>query len=911
MKGGKGFGKVAAWASHHAWLVIGVAVVVAVVSAVSALQLETDGGTDTLVDRDSASFRATENMRAVFGDDPVIVLVKGDLTKILESADLVRLLALEGCLSGNVPRGGNALPGACAELAKLKPAQLVSGPASFLNTAVIGLNDQLQGRYKQAVRLAKAASRAAAGRAAAKGLSVAQQSVAAQQTSDAIFANFQQQLVALASQYGLTKIPTLADSQFTSAVVFDPNAPKVGTPKAKLSYLFPGPDAAQIVIRLRPDLTNAERRRAISLIKGAVADTTPQQACAPKGKDPQPCFVLKNGSYVVSGAPVVIDGLTSTLKVALLVLFAAAVVLMGLTLTIAFRSHSRQLPLGVALIAASISFGILKLAGGTLTMGSIAVLPVLIGLSVDYAIQLQARFDEAVANGLAGADAARDAALRAGPTIGTACLATAVGFLALQLSPTPMVRSFGLLLIVGIGIAFVLALTVGLAALTLRRERSGDQAPEAGARASGLGSRLTAWRDFAADLVGRAGRGAIAVAIAGPGRVLSIALVLAVCGWAAGSGMKTVSDIRELVSPNLAEVRDLNDLQDSTGVAGELDVTVRSSELASPAVLEWMRDFKARVLTDAGYSRQNPNCPDAELCPGPSLTDFLPAGGGKVTGKQVATLLATLPSSSLEGVAQTDPATGRIGEMANIAFAVRLGPLDQQQDLINQIRSEVGTPGTRGGPPEGTTVEVAGLQAIVAESATDLAHSRYWLTLAGLLAVALILICIYRSISRAFVPLIPIVFGTGWASLMLAAMHVSLNPMSTAFGVLVIAIATEFSVILASRFREERLGGRELRDALTVAYSSTGAAVFVSGLTVIVGFAALMASDITMLRDFGLATVVDLSVALLGVLTVLPAALVWIERRRDRDPSSAPAGAPADDAGTATSVISAAGPESP
>ena len=57
---------------------------------------------------------------------------------------------------------------------------------------------------------------------------------------------------------------------------------------------------------------------------------------------------------------------------------------------------------------------------------------------------------------------------RGGPTIATACLATMAGFLALLLSPTPMVRSFGLLLVVGVAIAFGLALTAGFAALSLR-----------------------------------------------------------------------------------------------------------------------------------------------------------------------------------------------------------------------------------------------------------------------------------------------------------------------------------------------------------------------------------------------------------------------------------------------------------
>ena len=52
-----------------------------------------------------------------------------------------------------------------------------------------------------------------------------------------------------------------------------------------------------------------------------------------------------------------------------------------------------------------------------------------------------------------------------------------------------------------------------------------------------------------------------------------------------------------------------------------------------------------------------------------------------------------------------------------------------------------------------------------------------------------------------------------------------------------------------------------------------------SGVTALAGFAVLIASDVAMLRDFGLVTVIDLAVSLLGVLAVLPAVLVVAERR--------------------------------
>ena len=72
---------------------------------------------------------------------------------------------------------------------------------------------------------------------------------------------------------------------------------------------------------------------------------------------------------------------------------------MAATLALVFNARLRLLPLALALAAAAMTFGALSIAGGDLTMASIAALPVLIGLAVDYAIQFQARYNEAAARG--------------------------------------------------------------------------------------------------------------------------------------------------------------------------------------------------------------------------------------------------------------------------------------------------------------------------------------------------------------------------------------------------------------------------------------------------------------------------------------------------------------------------------
>ena len=78
----------------------------------------------------------------------------------------------------------------------------------------------------------------------------------------------------------------------------------------------------------------------------------------------------------------------------------------------------------------------------------------------------------------------------------------------------------------------------------------------------------------------------------------------------------------------------------------------------------------------------------------------------------------------------------------------------------------------------------------------------------------LVLFAARRSAREAAVPLIPIALATGWSGLVLFILgllpgpfEVDLNPMSVTLGALVIAISTEFSVLLSSRYRQERDAG--------------------------------------------------------------------------------------------------------
>jgi predicted RND superfamily exporter protein len=884
---GRGFfERVAGVAVRWPWLLIAPIVALTGAGIFAATQLDTNAGTDTLVSKGSSEFKATQAFHEKFGDEPVIVLAKEDLRKLVLTKDLEPLFELEECFAGGTQlaaslphRKKEPLPPVCDQIAKLHPSQSVFGPGTFLYLSVAGIQQALQGQIGGASQAARAAGQQAAQAAAKKGASTAQQQQASNAAAQQVLSQFQSQLVQVALRYGITSIPRLDDPNFVSRVVFDQSKP-AGTPKERFGYLFPNKNAAQIIVRLRPDMTDAERHEAIGLFRQAVSD---------------PRFKLTDGSYVVTGAPVVVDAGARELRSQTLLLLGVAGLVMALTLLLILPRPLRLLPLGVAVAAGAMTMGLVSLFGGSLTVGAIAMLPVLVGLAVDYAIQFQARFNEARAEGAAPGRAVAIAAAGGGPVIGAACVATIAGFAAFALSPSPLVRSFGLLLVVGVALAFLVALTGGLAALGLSARRGpGTEPPEqpgGSERFRGVAARLHA-----------IGVAAIAMALARPRRVLAAGLLLAVCGWVASAGTGVETDIRDLAPPHLAALQDLNELEKETGISGDVNVTIKAQDPTSPDVISWAEGFQQRVLARHGFSGSNPSCADAQICPALSLTDFFGGAstspsGGATAGQSVGdvhALVQALPCFISQIVishrGECNPSAGPtpIGDTADIAFGIRVQPLSDQQKLIDDIRAQINPPGGPS-PPAGTTVELAGLPVLAAEANTDLSNSRWWLPLVGLLAVGIVLSLIYRSVRRAVVPLIPVLMATGWSGLVVAALGISLNPMSATLGALVIAIATEFSVILSARYATERTAGQSVGEALRRTYLRTGAAVLASGITAIAGFAVLAIAGLPLLddiglisvapvlRDFGLVTVADLLVALAGVMLVLPAAVVWAE----------------------------------
>ncbi|MBI4896945.1 MAG: MMPL family transporter [Actinobacteria bacterium] len=815
----------------------------ALIAAFAALQLQPDTGVESITGNDSKTYAATQQWAERFGGDPIVILVRGDLAAMVLGPDLGRMLGLEGCISGKIPNSARTrpdVPQICKRFGDFKPAVAVYGPGTFVSTAARTVTQGIKRMLARAEAEGERAAAAAAEIARREGKPPLTQQQVAEAARELAKFRAARDALQMGQEYGLSvgSLPSVDNPAFVAQLVFDPSRGSK-TPKSRFQYIFPNTRSAVIQIRLRPDLTPGQRAEAVDLVKRAVA---------------QDRYQLDHGNFTVTGAPVVMTGAQDAIETAVVTLLIGALIVMALVLFFVFPAEMRLLPLVLALMAAAFTYGLLALTGSNIGVGAVAVLPVLIGLAVDYAIQFHARADRAMANGAEPAAAVRHAAGSGGPPVLTAAFATVAALVAMGLSPVPLVRGFGLLLVAGVCIAVVVVMTSGFAVLGwaggATRGRPRREPAE----------RVAGWIRL---------RRAFGAVIARPGRVLAVACVLAAFGWGAALFSPVGTEVRQLVPDGSSAGKDLAALQKATGTAGEVDVFVKSADVTDPEVIGWMRSYQSDVLARAGYKGKHPTCEKSDLCPAASLASLF-ENQQQLSTSGIRKLLRSVGDFS-KGLVSKDRRT------ATMAFGVRLNSLSDQKRVIDMMREQLH-------PPKGTTAEIVGLTALAADAGGALSNPLRRALIAGvaLLLFLLIVIAVTRSARRAAPPALTVALAAGVSSLLLFVARVDLNPMSAALAVFVIAIAGEFTLLiymqyLSERRRDDSLG---VEAAFRRAYRAIGPAVFASGVTAISGFAVLALADIRMLRGFALVAVVDLAVALVGAVLLLPAATLWFERDR-------------------------------
>jgi RND superfamily putative drug exporter len=152
-----------------------------------------------------------------------------------------------------------------------------------------------------------------------------------------------------------------------------------------------------------------------------------------------------------------------------------------------------------------------------------------------------------------------------------------------------------------------------------------------------------------------------------------------------------------------------------------------------------------------------------------------------------------------------------------------------------------------------------------------------------LIVVAIILIIVYRSPILWILPLFTAAIALGFATMIVYYLAkenvIDLNGQTQGIlDVLVLGAATDYALLLISRYREELHRHKSHFDAMRVALRGVVEPILASGSTVIAGLMVLLLSDLSSNRGLGPVGSIGIASAMFAALTLLPSLLVLFGR---------------------------------
>jgi uncharacterized membrane protein YdfJ with MMPL/SSD domain len=159
---------------------------------------------------------------------------------------------------------------------------------------------------------------------------------------------------------------------------------------------------------------------------------------------------------------------------------------------------------------------------------------------------------------------------------------------------------------------------------------------------------------------------------------------------------------------------------------------------------------------------------------------------------------------------------------------------------------------------------------------------------AGMLSIPITLIILIITFGTLVAAGLPLLIGltSVMAALGMVSITSYLVPADSNLPAVVLliglAVGVDYSLFYLRREREERAGGRSERASLEAAAATSGRAVLISGVTVIVAMAGMFISGDPSFISFATGTILVVAIAVFASLTILPAMLSWLGDRVEK-----------------------------
>ncbi|MGA4719869.1 efflux RND transporter permease subunit [Fictibacillus nanhaiensis] len=761
-------------------------------------KVQVDLGQGTMISHKDPIYKATEEYHDEFGSDTLFILLSGKQGDLLSTVNLSAINKLQ------------------SELVQKKEIQ---SAFSYYNMIENGTDQATKIQMKMKKQLQETVEKAVQ-EAAARGATPAQQQDAAQKAQMSFMKKVNEQSGANLTSLRAAGAPSLQNEKFVKLLVLDKNR---NVNEMFKTFMPQNGKHALIIMKVKGGIPYNE----LSDLTEEVSNMTKQAG-------------FSNLHTKISGTPKIYGAIYNSMMKDMSIMLGLSLVLMAAILFIVFPVKWRLLALPVVLMSLFWTIGIMGYIGVPMSMVTMAILPILIGLGTDFAIQFHNRYDEELKTGKPVKEAILQSIKKMGPAVGIAVFAMTLGFITLLISKVPMIQHFGIMLSVGVIVSYTVSLMLMYSVFMLRDRQVTPKTISTPSRMEGFMERVAT------------------LTVKKPLLLLAVGVLLSAGGFYIDHSLKIETNIENLMPQEAPELKELNEVRRIIGSTNEISFILKSEDVTDPNVVKWI----------AAYEEQQRKAhPEIETAT--SIASIMKqANKGKVpeTKAEIDSILAQVPDELKSNILSKDK------ESAAVSFTIGNIGMKEQADLLNQIEKNIN-------PPSRVEMKPAGSNVINIKSVGSMTENRHISAGIGVIAIIAGLLLAYRRWKMAMYPILPIVLVVGWSSLMMFMLNIEINPLTAVLGSLVLGIGSEFTILIMERYKEELENGLSRDEALIKSISKIGRAITASGLTVMAGFSTLIFSEFVMLRSFGITTVFDTFLCLISSLFILPAIIILIDKR--------------------------------
>ena len=501
-----------------------------------------------------------------------------------------------------------------------------------------------------------------------------------------------------------------------------------------------------------------------------------------------------------------------------IVLFAFHRSLKGLLVTFLPTSYSILL-----------TFGILGMVRPQLTMLSLAIVALMMGLGVDYSIHLMNRFLEERGS---FEEKARRSLKTTGKAILLSALTTAIGFGSLMISTMPPIVDFGFGCALGIVLCYVSTMVMVVPLVVILNFKKRIEFP--------------AWKKLAV------------FSVRNSKKTLILGIIIVVLSLSVFPKVQTDVNYLAMAPKDDPVVTKTLEFSEKFGLSGNLNVILVRGDLESPDVIEAIYNMEENIRYDPVVYKNNVTVTSiADVIKKINLGS-LPKDRAKLQ------LIYTFLSDQIELLVDENLTETIIS--VNIPAGLSI---EEQRDVVNAIDSIISNTTI----PGGKVYPLTGATPISVSINDILMDQQVRSMLVSLLLVFATLIIIFGSSRYAFVTMLPVIFVLLCEPGMLVLLDVPLTMVTISIASIIVGTGVDYGVHITKRFLEGIEEGLMDVEAMERAIEETGLSLLEAALTTIAGLISVYFINVPYLEEFMRLIIAMITLSLLGAVFLMPALL--------------------------------------